>query len=198
MAKGCSEVGCVWGRCKNAHSTPPQPSSPRPRFVRVSVRGARWGGCLVSARTRKGSAHGVVIGCFFLYEAVGTTEVTEWGERPWPGNQALPEEVEGVGRRKKGSKRERWRLKVGVGAPVCAWGCLEKNGWKGVVSWVLQKIGTKGASRALGDVGCRNKMKRWDGEAVFGGAGRNLGAGDGWRGRMNLVMRGWGTEGRSR
>lgn len=29
-------------------------------------------------------------------------------------------------------------------------------------------------------------------------AGRNLGAGDGWRGRMNLVMRGWGTEGRSR
>lgn len=33
---------------------------------------------------------------------------------------------------------------------------------------------------------------------MFGGAGRNLGAGDGWRGRMNLVMRGWGTEGRSR
>lgn len=32
---------------------------------------------------------------------------------------------------------------------------------------------------------------------MFGGAGRNLGAGDGWRGRMNLVMRGWGIEGRS-
>lgn len=32
-------------------------------------------------------------------------------------------------------------------------------------------------------------MKRLGGEAVFGGAGRNLGAGDGWRGRMNLVMK---------
>lgn len=29
-------------------------------------------------------------------------------------------------------------------------------------------------------------------------AGRNLGAGDRWRGRVNLVMRGWGAEGRSR
>lgn len=65
-----------------------------------------------------------------------------------------------MGRRKKGSKRERWRLKVGVGAPVCVRGCLEKNGWKGVVSWVLEKIGTKGASRVLGEVGWRNKMKR--------------------------------------
>lgn len=60
-----------------------------------------------------------------------------------------------MGRRKKGSKykRERWRLEVGVGAPVYVWGCLayvEKNGWKGAVSWVLEKIGTKGASRALG------------------------------------------------
>lgn len=27
---------------------------------------------------------------------------------------------------------------------------VEKNGWKGVVSWVLEQIGTKGASRALG------------------------------------------------
>lgn len=29
-------------------------------------------------------------------------------------------------------------------------------------------------------------------------AGRNLGAGDGWRGRMNLVTREWGAERRSR
>lgn len=43
----------------------------------LSVRGARRGGCPASARTRRGSAHGDVLGCFFLYEAVGTTEVTE-------------------------------------------------------------------------------------------------------------------------
>lgn len=43
----------------------------------LPVRGARRGGCPASARTRRGSAHGDVLGCFFLYEAVGTTEVTE-------------------------------------------------------------------------------------------------------------------------
>lgn len=43
----------------------------------------------------------------------------------------------------------------GGGSGMCLWvSCIyvyiEKNGWKAVVSWVLEKIGTKGASRALG------------------------------------------------
>lgn len=65
-----------------------------------------------------------------------------------------------------GGEEEEWKQKGkmeaqggGGGSSMCT-GCLEKNGWKGVVSWVLEKIGTKGASRALGEVGWRNKMKR--------------------------------------
>lgn len=38
---------------------------------------------------------------------------------------------------------------VRMGVP-CIYVYVEKNGWKGAVSWVLEKIGTKGASRALG------------------------------------------------
>lgn len=43
----------------------------------------------------------------------------------------------------------------GGGCSVCMWvPCIlvyvEKNGWKRVVSWVLEKIETKGGSWALG------------------------------------------------
>lgn len=50
---------------------------PRTSVCACACAGARWGGCPVGTWTRRGSAQGDVIGCFFLYEAVGTTEVTE-------------------------------------------------------------------------------------------------------------------------
>lgn len=61
---------------------------------------------------------------------------------------------------------------------------------------MLAKIGTERTSRAFGSRLVELETLR-QGSCVWR-AGRNLGAGDGWRGRMNLGMRGWGVEGRNR
>lgn len=55
---------------------------------------------------------------------------------------------------------------------------VEKNGWKRVVSWVLEKIGTKGGSWALGkseeqDETFRRGSCAWRGRKEPGG-GRRL------------------------